>query len=291
MTVRAYLAVSVLASCAPVALEEPLDVEIVERPAVPAEGRPVYRASNVASGDNFVVLHYPGGIAQALAVNDEIDVHWTYTPDGARTPACDARERFLTFCYPTAVALDERAHAICDVPLVLYVAGRTPKGETVIEQWGFLREGERQPSVLTDGTGCSWKVPTLDARRELLRVREHGRDTVRWMVPMHGKTRRLLLQFHDSRDVYELDVETQACTLVASPRAAPAGHACLHEPALALDFEYASAHADETSWSCQLYWHLPVSQSIQVLTLVDRGRDGHVDGVELMRNAALLESR
>lgn len=159
----------------------------------------------------------------------------------------------------------------------LAVAGKDPRtGHTVVELWTFTPPDRLPAPSIEPASGQtvypSIRVP-ITTRRVVLDASEKGRDLVRVLFPNHVVERELLVQFWDSRDLYALDVETGALTLLLS--ATPGGGAP-HEPALANDYvkRWSARHAAQGD----CYFLSPEGDgSLDLLALFDHDLDGGID--------------
>lgn len=169
--------------------------------------------------------------------------------------------------WPTRVAaLDD--HTIA-------VAGKRPRGATIVEVWRV------DPPDTTDmGGGLVRLDPKAPRVGTAFEEESPGMDMVSLLEPSLGSEASLLVQFNDSKDVYELKWATGAMHLIASTTPSTA---VLFEPGLDGVF---------TTWTANHsvlgYVYVPkrVNSSVaEVVLLRDGDRDGDIDGVESLDNA------
>jgi len=108
------------------------------------------------------------------------------------------------------------------------VCGKTRAGETIIELWP-LEWPRPMPAPRTDThtgvTSVGLALPMLAAKKILYRAHTVGKVLARNVCGIRrstGATANLLVQFHDSNDVYVMNLTTQALNLLASATS-PAG--------------------------------------------------------------------
>jgi hypothetical protein len=112
-------------------------------------------------------------------------------PRGVASRTLEERTAF----WPTAVAAIDDEH--------IAVGGRYSEGGstlTVVEVWRL-----RKPSIEIDARGDATLTDIgLVERSRIFESSQPGRDMVRSLVRLRGRSRTLLAQFHDSGDVVEL---------------------------------------------------------------------------------------
>jgi hypothetical protein len=223
-----------------------------EQEPLPPEGMPA-PGSTLMMPDQLT-LDYPGSIYQDIYSSGDPDrpgivFEWRHVPGTAGTwPSATKLETYSTSYHVTAFALADASVQDGSAALLLFVAGRSRGGETLLEQWVFPRGGSYGPSVhpVVDAQGGAsaslWTLPPRRQVREIFRHRQLAVDTVMWLLPNHGLGTSLFLQFWDSRDVYSVDLSTGQLERVASAAPATNGANWIYEPNLAAELHrYRSA--------------------------------------------------
>lgn len=188
-----------------------------------------------------------------------------------------------TALWPTAVAAIDDEH--------IAVGGRLIEGGqtlTVVEVWRL-----RQPRLEVDARGqASLTGIGLVERSRIFESDQRGRDMVRTLVRLRGRSRTLLAQFHDSGDVVELEYgpvrqagpwksDPARLVLAAEPRSG-----ALYVPALANRALVEVSVAESASQG--IVYTLRPSPSLRMartgtgpdqraLLLIDADRDGAID--------------
>ncbi len=198
-----------------------------------------------------------------------VSILWTHEP----TRSAGAQE-ISTSYWPTAIT------ALGD-GRTLVVAGKRPDGNTVVESWRLLapvlvpKDGPDKEYLLEPAV-----VESVDT---LYDAAVQGRDLVAHVVRKLGSTSGLLVQFVDSRDVYELDFAAKPPTLaiVASPQSATTIPAVPQ-----LRQRYTRAWAGDHKAKGYVYVLAnDGQQGVASLVLVDKDRDGKLDGSLLVSEA------
>jgi hypothetical protein len=154
-------------------------------------------------------------------------------------------------------------------PDSLLVAGKRDDGRTVIELWTF------DASVL----------PPRRIARTLYDEAREGRDMVALLLRVPGSGRSCLVQFWDSRDLYEMTLDSPASLrLLASPTPKPGA---LTVPPLRRSFDQVWS-ADHVSRG--FVYQLGTESPEPSLILVDADRDGRLDRYVLVSSAEWGES-
>jgi hypothetical protein len=211
-------------------------------------------------------------------------VTYAATTLGARPRAVASRRlEERTAFWPTAVATIDDEH--------LAVGGRfSERGKTltVIEVWRL-----RAPGIELDARGEATLTGIgLVERSRIYESDQPGRDMVRTLVRLRGRSRTLLAQFHDSGDVVELEygpvreagpwkADPARLVLASEPRAG-----ALYVPALA-NRALVEVSVQESAANGIVYTFRP-SPSLRMarsgsepdqrpLLLIDNDRDGAID--------------
>lgn len=151
------------------------------------------------------------------------------------------------------------------------VAGKNVKGFTVIRHWTFsFTEALEEPVTHSDGTieFPDTFIPVASTSTAY-QSNDSGRRLVRAMFGNHGKPGHVFVVFDDSRDLYELNLQTQSLALIQSR---------VGQPMLSMEF------SNRTSWDHAQYgylYHLASGRkpgdSDSSLIFVDADRDGVLD--------------
>lgn len=151
----------------------------------------------------------------------QVHLHYTHSTDPqASFPDVFQDRTIPTRYWPTRVTgIDGNT---------LLVAGKKGTGETLIEIWRF-----RAPTVVTNSSGNPSILPgSLASVERVYNADQQGKDMVLGMMPLLGSGgTKALVQFYDSRDLYELDLVTHALVRVATP--GTASGSVLQHPGLA----------------------------------------------------------
>lgn len=131
-----------------------------------------------------------------------IDVSWRYSPTGDFQKPHECRtESFAVDYWPTACEATADQHVI--------VAGKRSNGNTCIERWTL-----KKPLIRPDGGGgVFWSSQGRSEVVTLYDAAQAGKDIVRGVVRKRGAADRVLVHFHDSRDLYELDASQAPATM------------------------------------------------------------------------------
>mgnify|MGYP001238727032 CR=1 FL=1 len=177
---------------------------------------------------------------------------------------------------PTVAAVVDPTHVA--------VAGHRSDGVTVVELWSVT---EPTVSSSVDASGSrtySLSTPTVSAKQPLLTVNTAGRRGVRRLVKVRGKPASLLVQFHDSRDLYELDYSVSPSALTLLYAARPGASAQVLADLLHDDLRSTFA-ARHSQLGC-LYIFAPTlattdenAHASPEVALVDEDCDGDIDSI------------
>lgn len=188
-----------------------------------------------------------------------IDVCWRYSPTGEFQKPLEIRtEEFSVDYWPTACETTADQHLI--------VAGKRSNGNTCIERCTL-----KKPLIRPDGRGgVFW---SSQGRSEVVTVYDAaqvGEDIVRGMIRKRGAADRVLVHFHDSRDLYELDVSHAPATpkLILS-------HS--DEATLLGDFDH-YVGADHSRFGyVYCFGSIDHPDEVMALMLMDSDRDGAIE--------------
>ena len=200
-------------------------------------------------------------------------------PRGVASRTLEERTAF----WPTAVAAIDDEH--------IAVGGRYSEGGstlTVIEVWSL-----RKPSIEIDARGEAALTDIgLVERSRIFESSQPGRDMVRALVRLRGRSRTLLAQFHDSGDVVELGYgpvreagpwKDDPTRLVMASEPKPGA---LYVPALAnrtlVEVSVAESAADGIVYTLKPSPSLRMARAgsepdQRPLLLIDADRDGAID--------------
>lgn len=192
-----------------------------------------------------------------------VELRWRYSAAGDYAdPDAYAVQRLAVGFWPTYVEPVG--------PNLLLVAGKERDGATRIERWLVTPPLVVQPA---GGGAPSLQLKPLADVTPVYDAATVGKDMVRTMFRLRGRDGYALVQFHDSRDLYELDWQAEpfGLNLVLS---------AVQEPGLAYPGfdEFAAgdhaAHGYVYSFSSQ-----PDDfTNVPILMLVDGNRDGYFTG-------------
>lgn len=164
----------------------------------------------------------------------------------------------------------------------LAVAGATAHGKTIIEVFTLPNE-LKLPSVCYPGDGGPRIVPLLQVpmkQRDAVFETDSGAGHyISVMFRNRGKPDSLLVQFHDTKEIFDFDVVAGTMTKVATTT--DSGDASvLVVPGL--DWIYlACGDGDHVSLGYVYWFYTPGSSGlVDVLMLVDEDRDGDLDRSE-----------
>jgi len=151
------------------------------------------------------------------------------------------------------------------------VAGKDPRGQTVIQSWRFSTSEVFEPAS-AQSTGELFFPDTLIPVASTTTVYEGdvpGHRLVRALFANHGAPDKLFVQFHDSRDLYELDTATHALSLKVSSAS---------DPRLARSFDgsYTWNHLQRGYLYC-MGMEVNENGAPESLIFVDANRDGTLD--------------
>jgi hypothetical protein len=243
----------------------------------------VPRASNAqgqawkpASGPPPAELRWPGKHNATLDFKDAsltgkarwdlrgklVSILWSHAP----TLSGDIQEIATTYWPTTVVALQDGK--------TLLVAGKRPDGNTVIESWVFFA-----PVLVpkdTAHTEYSLEPAVIDRVETVFDAATEGKDLVAHLVCKLGSTSNVLVQFVDSRAVYDVDLAAKPpkLTLVAEPRAAASIPAV---PQLVQRYTHVWS-ADHKSRGYVYAFVNDGRDAVSPLVLLDTDRNGTLDG-------------
>ncbi len=242
------------------------------------QGFPTWESASFEQGTK----RYEAGPTSAARISFQthtqaLSFDWEYSGDGWKTVAEKVRWPEPLTYYPTALEL---------LGNKLYVAGRSPQGETIVEEWtlavpqiNWFKDADSAQPVLQ-------MVPPKPLRvLELYRAAEVGRDGIKALFLEVGtdNPRHVFAHFWDSRDVYKLNIETGVLKLAFS--ATPNKSAPV-EPAL--KGRYNSVRARRHAIHGCLYifdYHEPgLVNTGAPLVLRDKNSDGVLDDSLVIRD-------
>jgi len=174
---------------------------------------------------------YQEGRIRTNALDRWVVINWTASPIANQAPnyslqwssqhnafgnnkAQDGFQEFSTRFHPTA-------NCVIDSSRIL-VGGITPAGRTIIEEW-TLGWPEAMPTPVTSTTtgivSVAVALVTVTDTRRLFDADEVGKKYVRNLCEIRradAPTESCIVQFHDSNDVYELNLGDSNMKLLAS---------------------------------------------------------------------------
>ncbi len=229
-----------------------------------------------ASGPPPAELRWPGKHKATLEFKDVsitgkarwdlrgqlVSILWSHEP----TLSGDVQE-IATSYWPTTVAPLQDGRT-------LLVAGKRPDGNTVIESWLF-----RAPVLVPKDTAhaeYSLEPAVIDRVETVYDAALQGKDLVAHVVRKLGSTTSVLVQFVDSRAVYEFDLAAKPpkLTFVADPRATASIPAV---PQLVQRYTHVWS-ADHKSHGYVYAFVNDGHDAVSPLVLLDADRNGTLDG-------------
>jgi hypothetical protein len=127
------------------------------------------------------------------------------------------------------------------------------------------------------GGAASFQPATIDSVDAIYDGAQQGRDMVLWMMPKPDQPSGLLVQFYDSKRVFDLDFSTDPTTIttVASTSTVPA---------LNTSFTFCWSRDHRTRGYVYVFRDEDTPNS--TLVFIDQDRDHHVDSVISVTDAA-----
>lgn len=194
-----------------------------------------------------------------------------WTLGDPKNPQSHGEQIIATSYYPTCL--------ITPSPTKWVVAGKTTRGATVIEVWTVQKPLVAYP--LNQNASPVIEPATVTQIDVVYDAAVEGRDMVAQMCGKFGDANKILVQFYDSKDLYELDLTSQALTLVASPTA---GGGVLQAPALSKDYQQFWTREHLTYG--YVYVLASAGSSTGTLVFKDTNKDGSIDSWEAPSSAA-----
>lgn len=167
--------------------------------------------------------YYVVGRVSVAARQRKVDLAFSANRTGPREhPLATSAARIETPDFtPTAAAVLDSNH--------LAVGGHSQDGVTFVEIWSVSTPAVTAGVDASTGARTySLSEPVVEQRQRVWFQNSAGRRGVRRLVKLRGKPSSLLIQFHDSRDLFELDHSTSPASL----RAVFAAHAGSATPVL-----------------------------------------------------------
>lgn len=198
-----------------------------------------------------------------------VSILWSHAP----TLSGESQE-IPTSYWPTAVAELQDGKT-------LLVAGKRTDGNTVIESWLF-----RAPELVPkdpEKTEFLLKPAPVERVDTVYDAAAQGKDLVGHMVRKLGASSNVLVQFVDSRAVYDVDVTAKPpkLTLVADPRAAS-----VLPPVPQLAQRYTHVWAGDHRSRGYVYAFVnDEHDDVSRLVLLDADRNGVLDGLLVVSSA------
>lgn len=228
-------------------------------------------------------LRWPGKHKATLAFKDSsivgkarwdmrgklVSILWSHEP----TLSGESQELPTTY-WPTAVAELQDGKT-------LLVAGKRPDGNTVLESWLF-----RAPELVPKDEAKSeylLKPAAIERVDTVYDAAAQGKDLVGHMVKKLGSVSSVLIQFVDSRAVYDVDLAAKPpkLTLVAEPRAA-----AVLPPVPQLAQRYTRMWAGDHKSRGYVYAFVnDEHDDVSRLVLLDADRNGVLDGSVVVPSA------
>jgi hypothetical protein len=204
----------------------------------------------------------------------KVSIRWSYSATGDFSASETAIDQVVAVSYwPTCaevVAVN-----------TLLVAGKERSSDTRIERWVVA------PPLVVHNFPSGGVTLTLQPLTEVEVVYDAGlvgRDMVKTMFRYRGKPSSALVQFHDSRSLYELDWGNEPYPLTLFLDAAV-------EPALTSTYDYSNSGNHSTSGYVYIFADLETYWSVPALVLFDTNRDGLIETRETMSFSAYSAAR
>lgn len=253
-------------------LVHPLDVQAPAKPPSILDGPAVYKTL-YRSPDRLLV----SGVTWDLAGRKVLIRSLQLVPGG---PDIKSTAKFPVRYWPTC------ASRVADSTLC--VAGKSPRtGNTIVEVWTVTT-----PTVSAAGPS----TVELNSVEEVYNASASGREDIKQILPHFGPNgfdHTVLLWFEQSREVWSLNLETSACTRIASP-ATVVGQTWLSAPYLA---DATRGWSGVESGAGYVYvfdkraGDLPMEASQpSVLVLRDSARDGVIESATLYAASDLISA-
>jgi hypothetical protein len=212
------------------------------------------------------VFEFSNGVQGRLEFHGNLK----YVRTSWRYAGADPKEQvFATSYHPTGV--------IALAATKWLVAGKTTRGATVLELWTV-----QKPLVITSIPGGDPVIgtATVTAIDEIYDEATVGRDMIELMCRKAEDTNKVLLQFYDSKALYEINLTTQAYALVANPTASGSA---LVVPAL--NHKYRQFWTREHTTQGYVYVLASTGTSLESLVFKDTNKDGTIDAFQVVNNA------
>ncbi len=193
-----------------------------------------------------------------------VEIRWRYSASGGFPLGVDAHatQHVALAYWPTA------AEVVATNKIL--VAGKEPRGATRIEVWTLAL-----PTVGTAGGAYVLSPNPVADVTSVYQDAVEGKDMVRFMLKLRGKPASALVQYHDSKDVYELSWGSSPYdqTLVLAKATVPA-----------LDGKHNRFHAGEHQTHGYVYVLSDLDNYGQEppLVLFDSNKDGALDANVVM---------
>lgn len=241
-----------------------------------------------------ITLLYSGDIAQAVMLHTldkyAVQFEWRLVPGPIGSPNVAVKNETYAVSYcPTAFAIADSSVNDATTPLILWVAGRGARGDTIIERWEFNRSGANAPGArqvvdpTTGHTSYLWSLPKRMSVTELYRSNAIDKDTITWMIPLHGGPGDLLIQFWSTRDVYSIRIADGVLTKIASTQA---GGSWIQMPALSETFmNYGSSERQGYGYIYSIGRKSFVPTPVQAIIFEDLDKDGKIDSASVLSSA------
>jgi hypothetical protein len=140
------------------------------------------------------------GKASIDMIGKKVSVLWT-----SKNPDATLRQDFTVAYWPTSIVALAGGDQIV-------VAGKRRNGNTVIEVWTFQLPLLVAPAPLSSAT-AHFKEATVKTIDEIYDEATQGRDMVSAMLAKANQPVGLLVQFYDSKSVYDLESSSGTTTL------------------------------------------------------------------------------
>lgn len=229
------------------------------------------------------------GVIEHLTRVKLIQVHWGSAPDSQQPGKILFRkeQEFQTGMYPTDMALIDGD--------TLVVAGKRKGDFTAIERWEF-EWPDPLPWPSYDVTTGEWSydiaLPTLTSKTEIYGEGTLGRVFVRHLLPVRGLSggdASVYVQFHDSGDIYSLNVTNEALVLITGP-SKPGLLPAIPELTNNYKLSWAANHSSQGYVYVLGYTDRVEPTDPPTLVLRDTDRDGDIDNHVLVPADGWTES-
>lgn len=128
-------------------------------------------------------------------------------------PAAESRSRDFPLSYwPTSIApLDSLGNFV--------VAGKTIRGRTRVEEFVLAQPLVIEVGLPGGGSTLVLSEPAMTSVTEVFDEKSVGLDMIPHLIANRGESRRVFIQFWDSKNIYDLDLDSQVYQLAVSPTA------------------------------------------------------------------------